>query len=141
MPHMPFFVFVTMAELSRVCFMTGFSILLGVDGSDGVWWHFLRCFFSFLVQCCCQKYHLFLFRLYHTAVLNVVFFLFERIVLPVWTYHNFIFCWVYLNQSAFSTKAQKALALLNREIHFGWVRPSMWWGGTGRFVLNSSWSV
>ena len=119
-PHLLFFLSVTMKELPKICFITEFGILLmddGSDGSDGIWQHFPRHFFPFLVQCCCQ---LFLLSLYHTAVLNKVFLPLTRTALPFWTHH--IFCWVFLNWSTFSAKAQSVFALLERD--------SFWLGQT-----------
>lgn len=116
-PHILFFFSVTMEELPKICFITEFGILLMGDGSDGIWQHFPRHFFPFLVQCCCQ---LFLLSLYHTAVLNKVFLLLTRTASPFWTHH--IFCWVFLNWSTFSAKAQSVFALLERD--------SFWLGQT-----------
>ena len=116
-PHLLFFLSVTMKELPKICFITEFGILLMGDGSDGIWQHFPRHFFPFLVQCCCQ---LFLLSLYHTAVLNKVFLLLTRTASPFWTHH--IFCWVFLNWSTFSAKAQSVFALLERD--------SFWLGQT-----------
>ena len=112
-----FFLSVTMKELPKICFITEFGILLMGDGSDGIWQHFPRHFFPFLVQCCCQ---LFLLSLYHTAVLNKVFLLLTGTASPFWTHH--IFCWVFLNWSTFSAKAQSVFALLERD--------SFWLGQT-----------